>query len=398
MRPRTPLAALAVGLTLTVTACGGGSSASSSGDDGPIQIGMITSLTGQFQTLGTEGRKAAELAVEQINKDGGVLGRKLELTVKDDKSLPDQSVLAFNAFKDQGVTAVLGSPSAGSALATLPAVDRAEIPYISLSPADEQVAPVHPYVFVVPALASDYAERLLQYYKSEGITKLAVAYDTKTAYPTAGYKAMKEKAGEYGVEIVATEEIQNNASDFSAVFTHVKGTDAQALAVWVTGPASVVLTKQYAASGLDVPISFTGSQASKLWLDPAGKAAEGAVVASSIGVVGDTLPDGAQKTAIEAVNKPFTQKYKYQPPQFAQDGYTGVQLLAAAIEKAKSTDHEKIRQAMEELTLTTPNGTYRYSAKDHSGLSPDYISVNAVTDGKFVPTVWSKSELAKVAK
>nr|WP_281291900.1 hypothetical protein [Streptomyces tailanensis] len=72
--------------------------------------------------------------------------------------------------------------------------------------------------------------------------------------------------------------------------------------------------------------------------------------------------------------------------------------MAAAIEKAKSTDHEKIRQAMEELTLTTPNGTYRYSEKDHSGLSPDYISVNTVTDGTFVPTVWSKSELEKVAK
>src|SRR5690606_32162602 len=80
VRPRTPIAALAVGLALTVTACGAGSSASSSPDDGPIEIGMISSLTGQLQTLGTEGRKAAELAVEQINADGGVLGRKLELT------------------------------------------------------------------------------------------------------------------------------------------------------------------------------------------------------------------------------------------------------------------------------------------------------------------------------
>ncbi|WP_216587594.1 ABC transporter substrate-binding protein [Streptomyces brasiliscabiei] len=398
MRPRTPFATLAVGLVLTVTACGGGSSTSSSGGDGPIEIGMITSLTGSLQTLGTEGRKAAELAVDQINADGGVLGRQLKLTVKDDKSLPDQSVLAFNAFKDQGVAAVLGSPSGGSALATLPAVDRAEIPYLSLTPADEQVAPVHPYVFVVPALASDYAERLLQYYRSEGITRLAVAYDTKTSYPTSGYRAMKAMAAKYGVEIVATEKIQSTTSDFSAVFTHVKGTDAQALAVWVTGPASVVLTKQYAASGLDIPISFTGSQASKLWLDPAGRAAEGAIVASSIGVVGDTLPDGAQKKAIEAVDQPFQDKYDYQPPQFAQDGYTGVQLLAAAIEQARSSDHEKIRQAMEKLTLTTPNGTYRFSAENHSGLSADYISVNSVTDGAFVPTAWSESELEKVAK
>ncbi|MFJ8113811.1 ABC transporter substrate-binding protein [Streptomyces sp. NPDC096132] len=396
MRSFVPFAAFAAGLVLTATACGSGSSASEG--SGPIEVGMITSLTGQLQTLGSEGRKAAELAVEQINADGGVLGRELKLTVKDDKSQPDQSVLAFNDFKSQDVSAVIGSPSSGSALATLPAVDRAKIPYISLTPADEQVEPVHPYVFVVPALASAYADRLLQHYQAEGITRIAVVYDTKTAYPTSGYKAMKAKAAEYGVEIAHTEEIENTATDFSAVFTHVKGTDAQAMAVWVTGPASVVLTKQYAASDLDIPLAFTGSQASKLWLDPAGKAAEGVTVASSVGVVGDTIPAGKQKTAIEEMTGPFKKEHGYEPPQFAQDGYSGVRLLAAAIEKAGSTDPEKIQKAMEGLTLTTPNGTYTYSAKDHAGLTPDYIAVNTVTDGAFVPTAWSKAQLAKVAK
>ena len=79
---------------------------------------------------------------------------------------------------------------------------------------------------------------------------------------------------------------------------------------------------------------LTGAQASKLFLDPAGAAAEGVTMSSSIGVVGDYLPDGPQKDAINELATAFQTKYGYPPPQFAQDGYSGVKLLVAAIEKA----------------------------------------------------------------
>ena len=105
---------------------------------------------------------------------------------------------------------------------------------------------------------------------------------------------------------------------------------------------------------------------------------------------------GAQKTAIEELSTAFRTKYGYPPPQFAQDGYSGVKLLAAAIEKAGGTDRAKVRDALEGLTLTTPNGTYRYSATDHSGLNADYVSVNTIKSGAFVPTDYAKAKLATV--
>ncbi|MEU4685993.1 ABC transporter substrate-binding protein [Streptomyces xinghaiensis] len=394
MRPLVPLAALVLSVSLTATACG---STSASSEDGPIKLGLIASLTGNYQPLGTDNKKSVELAVQQINDEGGILGRTIELQVKDDKSQPDQSVLAFNTMKDD-VTAVIGSPFSNSALATIPVVDRAEIPYLSLTPADEQVDPVHPYVFLAPATSNTYAERLLQYYKATGVKKIAVAYDTKSSYAVAGYKGTKERAAEYGVEVVATETFHTTATDFSSVFTHIKRTDAQALLVWATGAPGVIITKQYAASGLDVPLTLTGAQASKLWAVPAGKAAEGVTVASSVGVVADQLPESKlTRTAVDFA-RAYNKKYGENPPQFAQDGYSAVQLLAAAIEKAGSTDHGKIRDALEGMTLTTPNGTYRYSAKDHSGLTADYISVNTVEDGAFVPTEWAEDEISKGAE
>lgn len=383
-----------IALALTVAACGG-DEPQPAGEQGPIRIGQIVSLTGNYSALGTENQKSVGLAVAQINDAGGVLGRRLELTVKDDKSQPDQSVLAFNELKADS-DLIIGSPFSNSALATIPLVDREEIPYLSLTPADEQVNPVHPYVFVVPATSATYAERILQYYKAIGLTKVAVAYDTRSSYATAGFKGMEAKASQYGVSLTTIEEFQTTATEFSSVFAHVKTSGAQALVVWVTGPPAVAFTKQYATAGLGIPLMLTGAQASKLFLDPAGPAAEGVTVASSIGVVGSHLPAGPQQDAINELATAFSGRFGYPPPQFAQDGYSAVKLLKAAIEKAGSADRVKVRDALEGLTLLTPNGTYEYSATNHSGMKPDFISINTVTGGAFVPTDWAKTELAKL--
>jgi branched-chain amino acid transport system substrate-binding protein len=367
------------------------------GGDGPIRVGQIVSLTGNYSPLGSENKKSVELAVAQVNRTGGVLGRQIEVVVKDDKSQPDQSVLAFNDLRGDDVSAVIGSPFSNSALATIPLVDREEIPYLSLTPADEQVDPVHPYVFVVPATSGTYAERILQYLEATGVSTVAVAHDTRSSYAVAGHKGMVEKASEHGIKVVADEEFQTDATEFGAVFGHVRSSKAQALVVWATGAPAVALTKQYASAGLDIPLVMTGAQASKLFLDPVGSAAEGVVVASSIGVVGPELPDGQQKTAIDELTTAFSDAHGYPPPQFAQDGWSAVQLLVAAIDKAGSTEPEAIRNALEGLRLVTPNGEYAYSKDDHAGLGPQFISVNTVTQGAFRPTDWASAQLAELA-
>lgn len=379
-------------LSLVVAGCGEDAATTSD----PIRIGQIVSLTGNYSPLGSENKKSVELAVEKVNRDGGVLGRTLEVVVKDDKSQPDQSVLAFNDLRGDDVTAVIGSPFSNSALATIPSVDRAEIPYLSLTPADEQVKPPHPYVFVVPALASLYAERILQYLKATGVSTVAVAHDTRSSYAVAGFTGMKDKASRYGVKIAASEEFQTDATEFGAVIGHVRDSGAQAFVVWATGPPAVALTKQYATAGVDVPLVMTGAQASKLFLDPVGAAAEGVTVASSIGVVGPDLPAGRQKDAIDELTTSFGKKYGYPPPQFAQDGYSGVKLLVAAIEKAGSTEPAKIRAALESLTLVTPNGEYTYGKDDHAGLGPEYIAITTVSQGTFRPTDWSSKQFAEL--
>jgi branched-chain amino acid transport system substrate-binding protein len=370
-------------------------SASAATTDDTIQVGLIASLTGKFSALGSEDKKAVELAIEQVNEKGGLLGKRIVLTTRDDQTLPDKSVVAYNDLKALNVVAVIGSVFSNSALATLPFAERDGIPYLSLTPAEEQVQPIRPYVFVIPALSTAFAERYLEYMQAQKITKIAVAHDTKGAYAVSGYKATKTLAPKYGVAIVRDEVFEMTTSDFSPLFTHVKGSGAQALLFWGTGPAGVTVTKQYAAANVKIPLFMTPSQASKLWLEPVGAAGEGVTVSSSIGVVGDALPDGPQKQVIDQMAVPFSKKYGYPPPQFAQDGYSACLLLFEAIRQAKSTKRDQIRAALERMTLLTPNGKYRYSPTDHSGLTRDFVSVNVVTNGKFVPTPWAKEALVR---
>jgi branched-chain amino acid transport system substrate-binding protein len=372
-----------------------GASASGNPKTETIQVGLIASLTGKFSALGTENKKAVELAIEQVNAEGGLLGKQVSLVTRDDQTLPDQSVLAYNDIKSANVIAVIGSVFSNSALATLPLAQRDGIPYLSVTPAEEQVQPIKPYVFVIPALSTAYAERYLEYMQAQKIVKIAVAHDSKGAYAVSGYKAMKGLAPKYGVEIVRDEVFETTTSDFSPLFTHIKGSGAQAFVFWGTGPSGVTVTKQYAESKSKIPLFMTPSQASKLWLDPVGPAGEGVTVLSAIGVVADQLPDSPQKQVVAKMAAPFKQKYGYSPPQFAQDGYSACLILFEAIKKAGSTNRDKIRDALENLSVLTPNGQYKYSPNDHSGISRDYISVNVVRAGAFVPTDWAKDKLSR---
>ena len=106
---------------------------------------------------------------------------------------------------------------------------------------------------------------------------------------------------------------------------------------------------------------MTGAQASNLYVEPAGPAAEGVVMTSSIAVPGRELPAGPLKDVVDAFADPWLEQNDAYPPQFAFDGATGVQLLVAAIEKAGSTDREKVRDALETLDVLTPTGRFTFS-------------------------------------
>src|SRR5579859_8273460 len=105
---------------------------------GPIKIGMVTSLTGNYAPLGTNDKLAAQQIVDGVNSRNGINGRKIELDIVDDGSDPNQSVIQFNKVIGDGVVAVLGPPQSTADLAIKPVANDKKMPTVSLGAADEQ--------------------------------------------------------------------------------------------------------------------------------------------------------------------------------------------------------------------------------------------------------------------
>lgn len=399
MRTRSVVTAFAGVLTLSLAACGGGSGGSGGDSSQPVQLGQIASLTGNYTPLGTNDQLGAAQAVQEINDSGGVLGgRRLQIQVEDDKTQPDQAVIAFNDLVSKDVVAVVGSSFSNSSLAVIPQAERQQIPYISTAAADEQVEPVSSFAFMTPPTAGVVAEQLLRYFQAQGMTRMAVAYDTKSAFAVTGWKKMSSLADKYGITFVDEETFETTTTNFAPQLTHVAGSGADGLMVWATGAPGVIITTQFATANLGIPLALSHAEASTLWSQPAGAAANGVIVATSLAVVGPHLPDSDIKNAALAMADPFQKANGYYPPQFAFDGYVAVKMIAAAIEKAGSTDPGAIQKALDELTLTTPEGEYRFSSDDHSGLGVDDVAVTVVTNGEFVPTDWSLQQLESALK
>jgi branched-chain amino acid transport system substrate-binding protein len=410
---RCAIALLLASLALFAAACGGSSSGSETSgsagaasttsggggsDQGPIKVGVVVPLTGPFTPLGQGDKQGIEIAQQQINASGGVNGRKVQFIIKDDQTKPDQAVIAYNQLKSQDVVAVLGSSSSNSTNAIAPLAQRDGLPLITLSPVDQLVDPVQSNVFVEPYLSKLQTERLMQYFKSEGITKLAVVYDKGDVYTKNGFDATVAQASGAGVTIVDKEPITAEATDFSSTLTHVKSSGAQAVLAWITGPPSVILAKQFQAAGLasSMKMVMTESDATDLFLKPAGAAANGIVMTCTPANIGESLPDGPIKDAYEQLAKGFDQRYGGQPSAFASNSWTAAQILFSAIKSASDTSPEALQKALEGVSVFGSDGKYEFSASQHAGAVVDDVMVVEVKDGKFVPTDFQKQQFSSL--
>jgi len=384
------LTVLAVLGALGLAGCGAaeGGSGSAGSNSGPVRIGMVVPVTGFLSPLGLGDKAAVEQELKTINDSGGILGRKLEVTIKDDKSDVPQSVTEFNQLAaDRSYSAILSSSFVSASTAVGPSAETSKIPIVALGPVSAFADGSNPYAFTGVATPEVYAQAMVDYLAAEGYGTLAVAYSGKDLYGEVGDQATQAAAEKAGIDVVLDEPYDQTATDFSALVSKVKAAKPDGFLVWGAGPAPVIISKQFADSGIQ--LLMTGAQASQLYVQPAGDAAEGVVMTSSIAVPGRELPAGPLKKLVEAFTGPWATANDGYPPQFAFDGATGLQLLKAAIEKAGSTDREKVRDALESLDVLTPTGRFTFSKTDHAGLDTDAVAIVQVENGDLKATPYS---------
>ena len=321
----------------------------------PIKLGVSGSFTGGSSSMGVSMRDGVRLATEEINKSGGVLGRKLQLIERDDEAKNERGVqIAQELINKEQVIATLGFINTGVALASQRFYQEAKIPVMNNVATGSIVtqqfkAPEFPdnYIFRNAAHDSIQAPMIVEEaITRRGFKKVAILADS-TNYGQLGREDLERALGSKNVKAVAVEKFNIKDVDMTAQLLKAKEAGAEVILTYAIGPELAQIANGMTKLGWKVPMigSWTLSMAN--FIDNAGPGGEGARMPQTFIQESNTVK---RKAFIDAYLKTFKPKNnRIDSPVSAAQGYDSVYLLAAAIKQAGSTDGVKIREALENL-------------------------------------------------
>lgn len=367
------------------TSSNGGSSGGSSGGSGPITIGMVSSLSGQYSALGQFDQKTIELLSDQLNAAGGINGRQVKIVYEDDQTSPTQAVVALNKVVAEKPTAIIGPVLSTACSAVVDKVDSLKIPMVTLCASDSQVEPIRPYDFMATLSTPAMTGALGNYLKSQGKTKVAVLYDSGD-FGQSGLKWLTQQGT---VDITAKAPYNLTATTFVPQLSQLLAQKPDAVIAWGAGAPLVTIAKEFKQLGATVPLVFSGAAATPLFVGPAGAAGDGVVMASSMANVYQSAPDSNPSKAVVAkLAADYQAKYGQPMSQFTADACGAWFVITDAIKKA-GTDPVKVRDAIEKNPAVGCHGTYKYSPTNHAGIAASDVWVVTDQGGKLVPTQYS---------
>jgi branched-chain amino acid transport system substrate-binding protein len=333
----------------------------------PIKIGVLYPLTGGGAVYGVPAMAGHQLAVEELNAKGGIMGRKIESIERDDKLNPAaaSSTMKELITKDK-VDIVLGGLASSVGLAMSEVSKQEKVVYISTIPKTIQMTTdkLHKYVFRTASntdLEGDTMALLVGKYKLAKLCHLELDYAYGNDLEVGIVKALPKYAPD--AKVVLTLKPKLGATDFNPFIPQVMSAGCDGVISGLWGPHFVSWVKQAAPLGFFDKIKWISG---------------GEIGSHEIaGELKGDYPDNVISNTYElwyhgndpshaAFQARLAKKLNIQEtPQWAMLGYIGVMYAAQAMEKAKSTDADKVAAALEGLTIGTPVGSLTIDAKTH---------------------------------
>lgn len=318
-----------------------------SGSSEVIKIGANLELSGETASYGSSIRDGAKLAFEEINANGGIDGKKIELIEVDNKS--DNAEAASAALKlvsQDKVSAMIAPATSGNVLAMVDIANQNKVPSVTGSGTNEKITvndkgEVNEYLFrtcfIDPfqgVVAANFATNELK------AKNVAIYYDNSSDYSKGLAKAFKEQIEKNGGKVIAEETYLAKDTDFKSTLTNLKSKNPDF--IFIPGYYSEVglIVKQARELGITVPLMGGDGWDSPTLLELAGKDALNNTYMSNAFSAQD--PDEKIQGFVEA----FKKKYNAEPNGFHALGYDTAYFIADAIKRAGSTDGEKIKDAL----------------------------------------------------
>lgn len=357
----------------------------------PIKIAFISGFTGPYGSINKKNLQGITIAVEEINKNGGIMGRPIELIEKDDKADPKLAVnIAQKLILKERVDVVIGPTLTATCVATTPLFTEAEMVQLISGTGVPVNANEFPYVFRVAFGTREQAEAIVNYAVDQlDATKIGLIGDS-TALGRNGAKDVMAAMEKRDLEPVAEEYFNPGDMNLTAQLKRLKDAGSQALVLYAIGPDAANVLKARKDMGWDVPVIGHIALALKGVYD----------------LIGEELSQGVYSvmdrnfTVEKKGDKPIPKVAGFREKVVERYGeiddtlflfavfYDPVYVYKYAVEKTQSTDSNKIKAALESMEgLDLLQGTVRFEPDYHNGIWPEdmtVVKIDSLHDGLHV--------------
>ncbi len=306
-----------------------------------IKVGEFASLTGSEATFGQMSHHGTELAIDELNANGGVLGEKLELHTEDNQSKQGESkTIARKLISRDGVVALLGEVASGRSLEAAPVCQESKIPQISPSSTNPKVTEIGDYIFRVCFTDPQQGKVLAQFAQNTlKARRVAVLTDAANPYSVGLADYFKDAFTATGGELTGEAKYSGGDKDFSAQLTAMKGQNPDALFVPGYYTEVGLIARQARELGLKAPLFGGDGWESTELITIGGAAVDGDYFSTH-------FSPQEKDPAVQKFVHDFEAKYGTTPDGMAALGYDSAMLLADAIKRAGSTEGPKVRDAL----------------------------------------------------
>ncbi|MEV8505265.1 branched-chain amino acid ABC transporter substrate-binding protein [Actinoplanes sp. NPDC051475] len=382
LRP-TSVHLVALGAAAAVLAVGGCASPDKPAAAEPIRIGALLPLSGGNAPSGQADAAAARLAVNEVNAAGGLLGRPVELVIKDDACDPATAVVAANELVAAGVVASVGGFCSNATIPTLKVFHTAGIPaVIPLANSTDLLTPGYDSVFLISGTTRDEAEMAQKWMRELAVGRLAVV-DDGTSYSVSLAQSTATAVGAPGTGAAVTLQtrLSQDADDYGPVARRI--IDSRADMVYFTG--------YYVEAGRLIKDLRKAGYTGKIMLADGCIDAEifkHATAAESEGVYGTSFPMPQFQPGIQDWATRYRSAAGVDPVPTTLETYDATALTLEAVRRAATTDRRAVRDAIASTDITLTTGPVRFSTNG-SRKNPTFVRVQA-RNGKFTALTQTK--------
>ena len=309
-----------------------------------IKISDVAELSGGGATVGNNWKNGIDLAVEEVNGKGGILGRKIEVTHADSQSNPGVARAQVQKALDAEPYVLLGPGYSGSVKVTAPLAAEAGITQIVGGEAAELTQAGNKFLFRTSFGQQSSMPKVAKYINDELKAKSVAIVWVNNDFGRGGRDVISKEFAKYGIKVVADLSTEAGQADFAADVNKIKAAAPDAAFIYVNEEESARILKELKRQSVTIPLIGETTLIGQKVVELAGDAANGA--RGHVGLTTDAPVD-----LVKAFREKFVKKYNYVPDHNGIKGYLAIYMIKAATQKMGKVDPKGVADALHGLTI-----------------------------------------------